>query len=135
MSLFIASTRRALDTMEVISASGSVTGSKRKGKRNKERLNRSQQLFKNRLYLLLLLSRRFQNEIESAKVQTVRLLYFEKQIRTKQRIGRVTGFTRKIELCAKVGAIGRLQSHMVMTGPTRIQTRYDGFEAVVAAGI
>jgi hypothetical protein len=31
--------------------------------------------------------------------------------------------------------MGRLQAHMVMTGPTRIQTRDHGFKRVAAAGI
>ena len=31
--------------------------------------------------------------------------------------------------------MGRLQAHMVMTGPTRIQTRDHGFERVAATGI
>ena len=31
--------------------------------------------------------------------------------------------------------MSRLQTHVVMTGPTRIQTWYNGFERVSAAGI
>ena len=77
----------------------------------------------------------FQNEIERGEVKGVRFSYFKKQIRAKQRIGRVSGFSWKVELRAEDGSVGGLQTHVVMTGPSRIQTWDDGFERVATTGI
>jgi len=77
----------------------------------------------------------FQNEIERGEVKGVRFSYFKKQIRAKQRIGRVSGFFRKVELRAEAGSVCSLQTHVVMTGPSRIQTWDDGFERVATTGI
>jgi hypothetical protein len=77
----------------------------------------------------------FQDEIEGSELNGVRFPYFKKQIRAKQRIGRVSGFSRKIELGAKTWAVWRLQADMVMTGSSRIKTGHNRFKRVPAIGI
>jgi hypothetical protein len=50
----------------------------------------------------------FQNEIERAEVKGVCFSYLKKQLRAKQRIGRVSGFFWKVELRAEAGSVSRL---------------------------
>ena len=80
-------------------------------------------------------SDRFQNEIEDSNSACATLTYLEQQLRFKQRIGRVARFSRKIELSRQDRTMRRLEPNMVMAGPPRIQTGYDGFQRVFSVGI